>query len=955
MSLEKVSILAELERNGITFDYVSESSVKVLCPFHSDHSPSCHVDLKRHNYKCFAAGCMSTGDFATYLAGVLKTDRTTVLVDLAKRYGTTPASKIINANVIESYHAKIWQAFPLLKELYDRGITDDDIRELRLGEHHGRITIPITDEYGLFVNIRKYLPGAPGSDKMQGTKGHNEIRLWPMKQLAYPTIVILGGELKQRVVQKELNAANIGAVTTTAGEGNWDKKFSPLFHGKKVYVCLDIDDEGQSAAHSLCDTLRHFASWVGNVVLPLNPNKYPHGDVNDLIGQEKQLFLPLLDVVEKWTPPPLVHSGQMFDDKASPNKLGLHQASHARWANKRLQVKAIVAAMDTSPFAIPKSVTVLCDKQQPWCNLCPVKDAEDRLEYSIHNEHPALLEMINTTKGAQSDALKRGIGVPLPCLSATFNVLEYYNIEDVRLSPELEVSNRASERTMTPAMCIGNDIQLNENYQFTGRMHPHPKTQHATLLISKYRPTKDALSTYQCNKLERLGLFQPLEWTVDSIQQRLDVIYEDFEANITRIYMRRDVHLIVDLAYHSPLLLNFDGKQVKGWVEALVVGDSAQGKTETVMNMLGHYALGEKVECKNASVAGLLGGLAQMGTQWFVSWGIIPTHDKRLVVLEELKGASKEVIAKLTDMRSSGIAEIPKIEKRKTHARTRLIALSNSRSGHAMASYNYGIEAIAELIGALEDVRRFDISCIVSANDLDVGVINQLQIHRPKIAHLHTSELCRQLILWAWTRTTEQISFDEDATALIMAESTNLCEEFTDAIPVIDRGSTRHKIARLSASLASRTFSTGESLESIRVRGAHVQYTTGLLRRLYSSSAFGYGDYTESVRMNQKLVDPTEIKMRLNVVSFPRDFVKQSLHSGTIDRTDIADWLGWDREKANELLSFLVRKHALVRDDSGRAYRKTPPYIQLLKHMLENGTPNTAIDKPKHIPIEETM
>ena len=74
------------------------------------------------------------------------------------------------------------------------------------------------------------------------------------------------------------------------------------------------------------------------------------------------------------------------------------------------------------------------------------------------------------------------------------------------------------------------------------------------------------------------------------------------------------------------------------------------------MRLMDHYKLGARHECKNATSAGLLGGLQQLGSRWFVSWGIIPMHDKRLVVLEEIKGTPIEVLAKLTDMRSSGIA-----------------------------------------------------------------------------------------------------------------------------------------------------------------------------------------------------------------------------------------------------------------------------------------------------------
>jgi hypothetical protein len=953
IDLSKIGVLAELERCQVTFAYSGEDTVKCLCPFHSDTNPSCTVNVNTRTYKCFTAGCGSTGDIVTFLAQVLKVDRTTMLVDLARRYSLSsePAAKIINPNVIETYHKNIWSAFPLLKALRDRGVSDERIRYYRIGESNGRITIPIKNDNGLFVNIKFYLPGAPGNKKMQNLRGHGEIRLWPLEQLKFPTVVLCGGEVKAIVAADELNTHNIGAITATGGEGNWHNDFTPKFTGKTVYVCFDIDTEGQAAAVKRCGQLQQVAEWLGNVILPLDKDRYPHGDINDLIGQEHLPLKPILDACEQWIPPKLQHSG-LIDDNEKVNQVSLHQASHAKFAGKRVRVKGLVSALDNSPFSIPKSLNVICAKGQPICAMCPVNTTDAGQVFNISHEHPALLEMVDSPNMAQAGALKRAIGIPESCRICTFAPIEFYNIEDARISPQLEVSNRDTERVMTPALCIGNGIELNETYSLVGRMHPHPKTQQATLLISKYRPTKDALGTYQCNNLERLSIFQPDDWTPEAIQKRLDTIYADFEANITRIYLRRDIHLIVDLAYHSPLLLNFDGKRVKGWIEALIMGDTAQGKTETTMNMLAHYGLGEKVECKNASVAGLLGGLQQMGTRWFVSWGVIPTHDRRLVVLEELKGASTEVIAKLTDMRSSGTAEIPKIEKRKTHARTRLIALSNSRSGHAISTYNFGIDAVRELIGSLEDIRRFDIVGIVGANDLDPNIINRLQIDRPKIEHTYTDELCRQLILWGWTRTANEIKFDDDATKLIMEESTKLCEEFTDAIPIIDRGSTRHKLARLTAAIATRTFSTGENLERIRIRVCHVQFIVALLRQLYGSATFGYGDYTASIQLTQELRDIPAIRAELYKFAYPKEFAKMQLGHTSADRTDFCDWLSTDTEAATNLLSFLVRHHALVRDEMGYKYRKTPPYIKFLKSLIaDETTPNCQNGRPAHIPI----
>jgi hypothetical protein len=936
-----INVLAELERCGVRYDWAGADEVRVLCPFHDDSTPTCHINVAKRVFHCPAAGCGEAGDVVTYLARLLKTTRQVLLVDLSKRY-KLDADKVIDAALVERYHAGIWKAEPLLAELRKRGVDDDLVRKYRLGVDDGRITIPITNEGGLVVNVRRYLPGAPGSQKMKNSRGHGAIRLWPLDQLKYDSVVVCGGEMKAIVAARELNPHGVGAVTTTGGEGNWEPAFNQHFKDKRVWVCLDVDEEGQIAARDRCNVLYRFAEWVGNVVLPLDHDKYPHGDINDFVALEHGSLWPLLESCPGWE---LLTRDTQLDD-SEPEDVDLTSAMAARFVGKRVKLRAVVAAMDTAPYVVPKKAVVNCTRdQKALCSVCPVFGTEDGSTVDVHPESASVIDMVGTPRGVQREALMLAAGIPLACKVAGFEPTEYYNVEDVRVSPQLEITNRSVERVMQPAMCIGMSMELNEGYELTGRMYPHPKTQQTTLLISKYSPVQDALSTYEPRDLERLRAFQPDEWTEEGIEARLGSIYTDFEANVTRIYQRRDLHLMIDLAYHSPLLLHFDGKTMKGWVEVLVVGDSAQGKTETAVGMMHHYGLGTKAECKNASVAGLLGGLQQMGQRWFVTWGVLPTHDKRLVILEELKGASVEVIAKLTDMRSSGIAEIDKIEKKRTHARTRIVALSNPRSDRQMATYNFGIEAVKELIGNLEDVRRFDAALVVSSSEVDPAVLNTLRSSRPHVPHQYTSELCRSLVLWAWTRTQDEVLFEPEATDMVMRESTRLCDQFTDALPLVDRGSMRNKLARLSASLACRTFSTTEGdLTRVAVRQAHVMYASHWLSRVYNSAHFGYADYTAATRLTQCLVDEQLVLDRVNELPWPTDFAKQCLHTTKIDLTDIQDWCGWDRSESMDLLSFLVRKHAFVRD--GRSYRKTPPFIKLLRLATESGK---LTDRPQFV------
>ena len=946
--LDNISVIAEMERCGISYRFVGDDELQCACPFHDDDTPSCSVSVSKRVYACHAAGCGNAkGDFITFLAGALKTTRKLIVADLEKRYGAAGA-KYISPVYVERCHAAIWEAKPMLRELRERGLSDESIRRWRLGYAGGRITIPIADENGNYVNVRKYLPGAPGSEKMRNTSGCGRIRLYPINQLSYQQIVLCGGEIKALSVAERLNDHKIGAITTTGGEGKWSPAFNAAVRGKKLWIMMDIDAAGRQAAERLCQLLRGIAAWVGRVDLPLDPGKYPTGDINDWLGKEHHTaeeLASLLASTPEWSP---VEKEEGVDE---PTSVVLSQITNAEWTGKRISTTAVISAADISPYVIPAVTRCHCDKNQDFCGSCPVyareSDEKGGVTLRIHPESIGILEMVGAPKKSQRQAMMSALRMP-PCKTVTFAPVEWQNVEDVRLSPKLEITSEVEDRTMLPAMCVGGRVESNVSYQLIGRMYPHPQTQQSILVVSQAHPIENSVKTYRPSRedLESLCVFKPKHWSVDAIDQKLAEVYDDLSANVTRIYKRQELHIAVDLAYHSPLVMRFDGKLIKGWVEILIIGDTAQGKSEVTTQMKAHYGLGERVDCKNATVAGLLGGLQQIGNRWFVTWGVIPTHDSRLVILDELKGASTEVLSKLTDMRSTGVAEIPKIEKRRTHARTRLIAASNPRNDLSMRSFNYGVESVKHLIGGPEDVRRFDAVFIVTSADVPATELNALQSHRPTVTHVFTAELCRKLVLWAWSRSPDNVTFEDVAVERVLKSASAMCEEYSDVIPIVDAGSMRYKIARLSASIACRTFSADESGMSVIVRPGHVEWVVKTLRSHYSSSSFGYLDFSKSIAESSKMSDVDAVRTAVLRTPWPKDFAKHMLYAGEIELRDICDWCGWERSDGIELLSTLVRKRALIRD--GRAYRKSPEFIALLKKVIDSDVMH-LLDRPKHV------
>lgn len=947
-----INLIAELERYGQEILPQSEDEVKIKCPFHDDQSPSCAVNIRKNLFKCHAAGCGKSGDDLTLLAGILTrasgklVTRALVYAELSTRYELENV-KAIDHEIVEAAHQRIWSAPHLLKELYLRGVTDQDIRRYRLGESKGRITIPIPNVGGTYVNVRHYLPGAPGAEKMKNTKGRSKPRLYPIEQLRYDRIVVTGGEMKAIVGAGVLNPHGWGCLTVTGGEGTWDAEFTRALSGKHVVLLYDIDDGGKKATQIVAPQVRRSASSVCVATLPLDADVYPTGDLNDFVATEKGDLLAVVESAKLWRPP--IDDTPLSDDDPVED-VKFTEAMKSVNVGKRMRFTTTVTAASESSYVVPKRVRAVCDKSAgPVCAICPVfSKLEGASPDLIPPESPAILEMMMVGKEKLDTALKNALSVPQTCRVVSFDVTEYYDVEDTRVNPAVDVTNRDSERTMQPAVFVGCGAELNKNYSVTARLYPHPKTQQGTLVVGRSEAAQDSLSQYKPKDLERFLVFRPTEWTTKGVAQKFDDIYNDIEANVTRIFMRRDLHLFIDFAFHSPLLLTVDGKITKGWVEVLIVGDNGQGKSEVATHLMRHYGLGEVVDCKNASVPGLLGGVQQFGTEWFVSWGALPTNDMRLLVMEELKGASTNVISHLTQARSSGVAEITKVKKRKTRCRVRLVAISNPRENRQIADFSFPVECVPVLIGAPEDIRRFDAALIVAAGEIDASQLTQLVRRPPSVEHVFTGDLCRELVLWSWTRRTEQVVFDDSALDALSDEAARLSADFVETIPLIDRATTRSKLARLAASVACRTFSThDEDFSTVRVRDCHVEFVSLTLHRVYSSPHFGYLAYSHSHRVTDQMTDHEAVRIAIQNTSFPDEMRRHLIFADVIDIVDIQDWMCTiDRQEAQSFLSLLVRCRAIKRHH--RHYKKTPDFIRWLKTLeLKPSCPEHVRNEPQ--------
>jgi hypothetical protein len=511
----------------------------------------------------------------------------------------------------------------------------------------------------------------------------------------------------------------------------------------------------------------------------------------------------------------------------------------------------------------------------------------------------------------------------------------------VRISSEIELTSGDSvDKSNLLAICK-DEVEFNTKYAFTGRMWAHPDTNALVFLLSKAEHMDNALDTFTLEQPEDLMIFRPFEWTVASIKSKLKELYTDISHNVTQIYNRTQMHLAMDLAYFSPLWIS-SGRKQKGWVEVIIIGDTGQGKTVASEALRDFYALGERIVCKNSTQAGVIGGLKQMGGDktWWVEWGAIPQNDRKLVVLEEIAGLDTNTIGQLTDMRSSGIATIEKIEKARAYARTRLIAIGNPRT-KSLREFPHGILAIDDVIGKTEDVRRFDFAYIVS--ETEVPNVSAVKRNVKPVDHHFTAELNRQLILLAWS--TKVVRIAPAVRDKIFDEADKLNKKYAAGSDLINAATTDEKLTRLSAALAARTYSYNDKLELV-VRECHVDFMVWFIQQHYDTEYVGYDELAAKSLKRGNIDREEEIRKIFQNTTRGKSLAGVLLEGESLDRSDIENAFGCEPDQAREIMSTLILNRAVKK--AKRGYSKTPAFTDLLRKYEQNG----LLETPTHIKDE---
>lgn len=919
----------------------TDGETRAYCPLHEDpktsSSPSASFRFKSNLFHCFGGcGGLSIKDLTQLLRddGSLPTasGRSPRGKPTPEPQATAAEAKLPSEAFLQQATEALLASSAHLKTMREkRGLTLETVEKFGIGFHEGRFTIPVRDATGRLVNVRRYKPNAtePKDKMMSWSRGTGTRRLFLPDVLEHhDEVILVEGEMDAIIGQQY----GLPTLSHTAGATAWDSRWNLDFEGKVVFVCYDCDDTGRRGARKVEGQLQRYAKRVHVIALPM---KEKGADLTNYFvdqGHTANDFKVLMEEARNRVTK-AAHLGHIRAQ--DPKVVTLERSMDGRYHEIPLEFTAQIAGKVQPAYMMPSRIELNCNEGGgARCGRCPIS-GRNHLEVDVPEHDPLILELVNKNTESSRAAILKHSSIPHTCPDVEITEREVYSVEELITVPPADEQVGSVNPVDRRVYNVGQfDTPVNTKIRFVGVNTTDKSNRRAALQTWVSERTTTSLEQFVMDAAmkKRLSVFHPAP--NQSPVRKLREIVRDLEANVTRIYGREELHMAYDLVWHSALNFRFKGVDVgKGWLELLVIGDTRTGKSEAAHRLCRHYRAGVLTTCEGATFAGLVGGAQQLANTWMVSWGTIPLNDTRLVVLDEFGGiAEKGILEQMSSVRSSGKAQINKIVKQETSARTRLIWIANPADGRKLDELSNGaIDAIKGLAKNPEDVARFDFAMAVASNEVDSATINSDT--PPQVPHRYTEKLCSDLVVWAWSRSVDQIVWQEGVETLVLEKAQMLGQRYITEPPLIQVENVRLKIARLAVAIAARLFSSDTTGECLVVKAEHVDAAVRLLDRFYKMPSMGYANHSARVLRDRKKAQDNQEFIMDYLRQRPEVFeVLQSVGGDPFKLRDFEEFAAMSRLEAQEIVTVLKR-HKMVRQMAKGYMRAEPGMIEAVKRL----------------------
>ena len=794
---------------------------------------------------------------------------------------------------------------PEIQELCLRlGISKEVIEELELKTELGdEIAFPVF-LYGKVVDVRSYRP-QDRANKIRSRVGTTTgmiipFDIWRQTPKDKWTI-ICAGEKDMAVTRSN----GFNAITLTGGEKALPKIINP-FKNRKVAICYDNDEAGIAGANTLAAFLMPYVKEV-KVVTNFHEVCKEHGeDLTDFFVKYKKTKADLKNYINN-TPAFTREQAKEEQLKRRP-LITLLEASKPQYINRVVQSNVQVVATFEKAMPVPTTIYAKKINTSGDAKYNQMLVGEERTWELSENTCQDVLKLVDNNFTEEQIRLnirellgiskyERDVKVEKPTKDTVYQC----NVTDL-----FEATTKDIATIEFTAYVLKKRLESGRKYLITYKLVPHPyKGQQLVMVILDVEEASDSISNFHITDevKKNLDKFRELEGTVP---ERINKLTEMVKAFIGYNGYNKLIEA-VDLSYHTVLEFNFGTfKNVRGYLDTLIVAESRVGKSSTAEALQRLYGLGAftSLAGNSATIPGIIGGSTKVNGNYQTRAGLIPMNHRGLVIFEELAKCNSNLVRELTDIRSSNQVRIARVSGVLTlPALVRMITLTNVRNTGSkikpINSYPNGIDILVDLIGSPEDIARYDLMLILG----DQG--NKIVDPFWEPSTPFEPEAYQTRIRWVWSRTIDQIIIDKEVGKHILDRCNELNKTYDSHIKIFGTEAWK-KVARLAIAMAGYLVSTDSSYEKIIVTKEHVDAAVEYLIDCYDNPTFKLKEY---VKMEQlyNTIDDEGVKLLQELYNQNPSIMLQLERLSSTNKQNLMAATGLDSELYNKFMQRLTQ------------------------------------------------
>lgn len=917
--------LEELNKKGMVDNIIPDEkgNVKICCPFphyktktivdenwsakeveyeYYENVVSSSINLDKRVFHCFA--CDKAYNELEFAMAITKRSKD----DIIKEYDIVNELKNEALNWENNQYKALINNNYILDKLNDLKISKNVIDDLKIGLVLNRVAIPIFHNNSL-LNIALYnIDKIENLPKIMYQGGSNVGDIFPFNQWSKnktSNTVICEGE-KDTLVARSFG---FNAITLTGGsQAAIKNEYLDYFKNRIVYIVYDNDKSGKTGALKIYKQLKDIANVKITDISEVCINEKE--DVADFFIKYKKDKYDFIDLLENNSRIPNNSEFEQIRDKKEFKTTHLIDNIRNNKIKTLLKTNFQVIATSTDiGYGVFENVL-----------FKPFDENEKSLRWFLRDSAENFLELIEgkVKKIDLIPLIARQCGLSektwfknyIAEKSKLITVYKYTvtdeflgNKDSNKLFDD-DYDKRSSDCTID--IYTFERLEMGTYYDIEYKIYPHPKEGQRYIAIAyKIHNFENNIDIKDKNIIKALETFKS-----NDIVSKIESLYQSARCYIAP-YLDKKAWFLMDLVFNSPLDITYKNK-IRGALDVFILGDTRSGKSEisTALKIL--YNFGETIRLKNATTQSLIGG-TNMNTKKS-KLGVLPRLHKELAILEEFSGCPENFLASITDIRSSNIINLLRVDMElKAPCKLRMITISNPISTHdrqgTVAMFPNGVQPLNELLKAPEDIARYDAMMIIPkiknlTNIFKAQVNEDLKI--PKEYYEIKSR-------WIRTLKSDNIIINDELGSYIYEKGQELNKLFECSFALFGP-ETEKKIARFSAALATMLCST-DNFENILITKDHVDYICNFIISLYDNEVFRLKDFADDEK-EYNIIKDEDTKILEKIYPQNVIIINFMSHNSRASRNELQTLSGLERHEFSKLINLLAsRKFIQLKND----------------------------------------